>query len=131
MPPMTLTDLSPVGFIPIHNAEAARAFYEQTLGLRFESDDRFAMVFRVGPDRSLMLRLVRMPEFTPATYTIFGWEVPNITEAVDELTANGVTFLHFGTFPQDERGIWNAPGGARIAWFKDPDGNTLSVSQHV
>ena len=127
---MSLRDVYPISFIPVHDPEAARAFYETILGLAFESQDSFAVVFRLGPTRDLMLRLVRMPAFTPAPYTIFGWEVPSIDEAMDQLSANGVTFLRFDNFGQDDRGIWTAPGGARIAWFKDPDGNTLSVTQH-
>ena len=77
-----------------------------------------------------MLRLVRMPEFTPVPYTIFGWEVGDVESTVRELTAKGVSFLRYGHFKQDEHGIWDAPGGARVAWFHDPDGNTLSLSQH-
>jgi len=128
---MSLANFFPIGFVPIRNAEAARTFYEQTLGLTFQSDDQFALVFRLGPDRGLMLRLVRMPEFAPAPYTIFGWEVPDITRAVDELTANGLIFARPGGMPLDERGIWTSPSGARVAWFHDPDGNTLSLSQHT
>ena len=127
---MSLVDECPIGFIPTQKPEAARAFYENTLGLAFQSDDSFAMVFRLGPVRGLMLRLVRMPQFTPAPYTLFGWEVPSVTESVDELTAKGVTFVRYGHLQQDERAIWHAPGGARVAWFHDPDGNTLSLSQH-
>lgn len=127
---MSLANLFPIGFIPIQNAEAARDFYEHTLGLQFESDDQFALVFRLGPVRGLILRLVRMPQFTPAPYTIFGWEVPSLAEAVDSLAARGVNFLRYGTFPQDERAIWHSPSGAKVAWFHDPDGNTLSLSQH-
>ena len=128
---MPLAAYQPIGFIPVHNAEAARTFYEHTLGLAFASDDHFAIVFRLGPARGLMLRLVRMPAFTPAPYTIFGWEVPSIEETARELTAKGVALLRFDALAQDEHGIWTAPGGARVAWFHDPDGNTLSISQHI
>ena len=128
---MPLTYNPPIGFIPTRNAEAARTFFERTLGLRFESDDSFALVFRVGPAPGSMLRVVRAPAYTPAPFTIFGWEVPDIEQAGDDLTARGLTFERYGFFEQDERGIWNAPGGTRIVWFKDPDGNTLSLSQHT
>lgn len=127
---MSLATKPPIGFIPTQNPDAARQFYEQTLGLRFESDDKFALVFRVGPAPGTMLRIVRAPQFTPFPFTIFGWEVDDIVASVSALSANGVNFLRYGMFEQDERGIWNAPGGARVAWFKDPDGNTLSISQH-
>ena len=129
---MPLTNASPVGFILTRDAEAARAFYEGTLGLQFLSDEPFALVFRVGAEPGTVLRVVKVPEsFTPASHTVFGWEVESIEEAVDELTGKGVTFLRYGYFEQDERAIWHAPGRAKIAWFKDPEGNTLSLSQHT
>jgi catechol 2,3-dioxygenase-like lactoylglutathione lyase family enzyme len=126
---MGLAKNSPVGFIPTTKAKEARAFYEKTLGLRFESADDFAIVFRVGP-ANMMLRVTIAPEFTPHPFTIFGWQVDDIVARVTELTAKGVEFARYGFLEQDERGIWNAPGGTRVAWFKDPDGNTLSLSQH-
>jgi predicted enzyme related to lactoylglutathione lyase len=127
---MSLAANRPVAFIPTRKPEAAREFYEQTLGLRFESDDQFAMVFRVGAALEIMLRLVHAPEFTPFPFTLFGWEVDDIVASATALTGNGVSFIRHAFFEQDERGIWTAPGGARVAWFKDPDGNTLSISQH-
>jgi catechol 2,3-dioxygenase-like lactoylglutathione lyase family enzyme len=126
---MPLTSHTPIAFIPTANPEAARAFYEQTLGLTFVSDDNFALVFRVGPTQT-MLRVVRTGEFTPAPFTIFGWEVEDIHATIAELAAKGVEFLRFSFFPQDEASVWAAPDGSQIAWFKDPDGNTLSVSHH-
>ena len=126
---MKLDTCSPKGFIPTLQPEAARAFYEDTLGLRLESDDNFAIVFRVGPEPGMVLRVVRLHEpFTPAPYTIFGWDIKDMETAVDELTAQGVEFLHYGFLEQDERGIWHAPDGTKVTWFKDPDGNTLSLS---
>jgi catechol 2,3-dioxygenase-like lactoylglutathione lyase family enzyme len=126
---MPLTTHPSIAFIPTAKPEAARTFYEQTLGLTFVSDDDFALVFRVGPTQT-MLRVVRTGDFTPAPFTIFGWEAEDIHATIAELTASGVEFLRYGFFPQDEAGVWNAPGGAQIAWFKDPDGNTLSLSHH-
>ena len=126
---MGLADNSPVGFIPTTKPEASRAFYEKTLGLRFESADQFAIVFRVGPS-NIMLRVTIAPEFTPQQFTIFGWQVEDIVTSVTELAAKGVEFTQYGFMDQDERGIWSAPGGTKVAWFKDPDGNTLSLSQH-
>lgn len=126
---MGLARNSPVGFIPTTKPEAARAFYEKTLGLRFESADQFAIVFRVGP-ANIMLRVTIVPEFTPQQFTIFGWQVDDIVASVTDLAAKGVEFTRYGFMEQDERGIWNAPGGTKVAWFHDPDGNTLSLSQH-
>jgi catechol 2,3-dioxygenase-like lactoylglutathione lyase family enzyme len=126
---MPLTTNAPIAFIPTSNAAAARNFYETALGLNFVSDDDFAMVFRVGPTQT-MLRVVRTGTFTPASFTIFGWEVDDIHATVAELTTHGVEFLRYDYFKQDDHGIWTSPSGARVAWFNDPDGNTLSLSTH-
>lgn len=126
---MSLAANEAVAFIPTARPAAARAFYSETLGLMFVEEDAFALVFRIGSVHT-MLRVVKLPSFTPAGFTIFGWESSDIEASVRDLAARGVAFLRFGHFEQDELGIWNAPGGARIAWFQDPDGNTLSLSQH-
>ena len=127
---MLLTTITPIAFIPTNNPEAARTFYETTLGLTFVSDDNFALVFRVGPTQT-MLRIVRSGDFTPAQFTIFGWEVDDVHSQVSELAAKGIKFLRFSIFSQDEDAVWTAPNGAEVAWFKDPDGNTLSISNHA
>ncbi len=126
---MDLRTNEPIAFIPTRDPAAAREFYERKLGLRLESEDDFALVFRVGK-AGLMLRVVNTPKFLPAPYTIFGWQVDDIAAAVKALNANGIDFLRYGFFEQDELGVWSSPSGAKVAWFKDPDGNTLSVSQH-
>ncbi len=126
---MSVATQSPIAFIPTNNPEAARAFYETTLGLTFESDDNFALVFRVGPGTP-MLRVVRTGPFTPAQFTIFGWETDDIASTIEALAAKGIEFLRFSFFEQDALGIWTAPNGNKVAWFKDPDGNTLSLSSH-
>ena len=117
-----------IGFVPITDAARAKSFYAEKLGLKFVSQDSFAVVFDAN---GIMLRLTKVQELTPQAFTILGWQVPDIVATVKQLQAAGVTFEHYGGFmQQDELGIWNAPGGTRVAWFKDPDGNTLSVSQH-
>lgn len=116
-----------VTFVPIKDAEKARAFYEGVLGLRFVKDDGFALVLEAN---GIMLRAVKMKEFTPAHFTILGWEVSGIENVVRGLQNKGVHFEIFGFFKQDELGIWTSPTGDKVAWFKDPDGNTLSVSEH-
>jgi predicted enzyme related to lactoylglutathione lyase len=126
---MGLGKNSPVAFIPTTKPKEARAFYEKTLGLRFESADDFAIVFRAGTE-GIMLRVTIVPELTPQSFTIFGWQVDDIVASVTELAAKGVEFTRYGFMKQDKQGIWNAPGGTRVAWFTDPDGNTLSLSQH-
>ena len=125
---MTPASLRPVGFIPTRNAEAARTFYESVLGLAFVNDDGFAIVFRLADD--VMLRLVRVGEFQPAQFTIFGWEAMDIASSVDALAKKGLEFLRFEGMKQDARGVWTSPNRNKVAWFKDPDGNTLSLSQH-
>lgn len=116
-----------VAFVPTKDAEKARAFYEGVLGLRFVKDDGFALVFDAN---GIMVRIARA-QFTPAQFTILGWQVKGIEKVVAGLQQKGVHFERFGFFEQDELGIWSAPTGDKVAWFKDPDGNVLSVSQHV
>ena len=126
---MGLAQNSPVGFIPTTKPEAARAFYEKTLGLRFESADDFAIVFRAWTRGHHAARDDCAGVYAQS-FTIFGWQVDDIVSNVTELAAKGVEFTRYGFMEQDDRGIWNAPGGTKVAWFKDPDGNTLSLSQH-
>jgi catechol 2,3-dioxygenase-like lactoylglutathione lyase family enzyme len=117
-----------IGFIPTRDAARARAFYESTLGLRFVSDDEFALVF---DSNGTTIRVVRAPEFTPLPFTLLGWEVPDIEAAVAGLAAKGVQFTRYSFLQQSPSGVWTAPGNAaRVAWFPDPDGNLLSLSQH-
>jgi catechol 2,3-dioxygenase-like lactoylglutathione lyase family enzyme len=117
-----------VAFIPTKDRQKARAFYERTLGLRFVKDDGFAAVMDAN---GIMVRIAEVPNFSPAQFTILGWQVTDIEKIVSGLQAKGIHFERFGFFEQDALGIWNAPGGDKVAWFKDPDGNMLSISQHV
>jgi catechol 2,3-dioxygenase-like lactoylglutathione lyase family enzyme len=113
-------------FIPTRDAQRAKAFYGGVLGLRLLSEDSFALVFDAN---GIMLRVTNVPEFKPQTFTVLGWQVLNIDGAVSSLGESGVNFEKYGFQGQDERGIWTAPGGAKVAWFKDPDGNVLGVTQ--
>jgi catechol 2,3-dioxygenase-like lactoylglutathione lyase family enzyme len=115
-----------VAFVPTKDTEKARAFYEGVLGLCFVKDDGFAMVLDAN---GIMVRVAKA-QFTPAPFTILGWQVADIEKMVRVLQVKGVQFERFGFFEQDALGIWTAPGGDKVAWFKDPDGNVLSVSQH-
>jgi catechol 2,3-dioxygenase-like lactoylglutathione lyase family enzyme len=117
-----------VAFVPTKDSEKARAFYEGVLGLRFVKDDGFAMVLDAN---GIMIRVAKVPQFTPAQFTILGWQVNDIAKVVEGLQKNGVRCEIFGFFKQDELGIWTAPTGDKVAWFKDPDGNILSVSEHA
>jgi catechol 2,3-dioxygenase-like lactoylglutathione lyase family enzyme len=122
-----LADCNVIGFVPTADADRARRFYVDILGLAFDSDDQFALVVRSG---KTMIRIVRTGDFKPAPFTIFGWETSDIAAEVQSLTAAGVPFKRYGFLAQDDLGIWSAPGGAKVAWFSDPDGNILSLSQH-
>ena len=117
-----------MAFVPIRDAKKSRPFYEDALGLRFVSDDGFALVME---SNGVTIRLAKASKFTPAAFTILGWQVPAIEAAVSDLAKRGVQFEKFPGLEQDEHGIWTAPGGAKVAWFKDPDGNILSLSQHT
>jgi catechol 2,3-dioxygenase-like lactoylglutathione lyase family enzyme len=116
-----------VGFVPTKDSLKARAFYEGKLGFEFLSDDAFALVMKAGESK---IRIAKGAEFNPVHYTVLGWEVSDIDAVVDWLTKRGVTFEKY-PFVKDERGIWTAPNGDKVAWFKDPDGNVLGISQHV
>ena len=116
-----------VGFVPTKDSGRAREFYEGKLGLQFVSDDQFALVMQSGGN---MIRIAKGADFKPAQYTVLGWEVTDIEAEVKSLNARGVTFEKYPFVEDKQLGIWNAPGGARVAWFKDPDGNVLSLSQH-
>jgi catechol 2,3-dioxygenase-like lactoylglutathione lyase family enzyme len=117
-----------VAFVAITDAEKARAFYEGVLGLKFIKDDGFALVFDAN---GIMVRAAKMKEVVPAQFTVLGWKVRDVENIVRGLQSKGVKFEIFGFFKQDELGIWTAPTGDKVAWFKDPDGNMLSVSEHV
>src|SRR5262245_47090234 len=121
-----LTDCNPITFIPTKKPEAAKKFYAEALGLRFVSDDPFAIVFDLNGTR---LRVEKVQAFEPLPFTILGWNVADIARTVAGLAERGVRFERYDGLPQDERGVWTAPSGAKIAWFKDPDGNTLSLTE--
>jgi len=121
-----------VAFVPTTDGEKARTFYVDVLGLSFISDDQFALVLNAN---GTTVRVSKVPGFTPHKFTVLGWEVSDIEKTVIDLTEKGVNFENYGLPGQDERGIWKAPvvdnatAGAKVAWFKDPDGNVLSVTQ--
>jgi predicted enzyme related to lactoylglutathione lyase len=119
-----------VAFVPSRSPKKARSFYERTLGLGFTSDDQFASVFNAN---GVMVRVVDVSTvqgFKPFPFTILGWSVDDIDKTVKGLQKKGVKFERYPGMDQDQLGIWASPSGARIAWFKDPDGNVLSLSQH-
>jgi catechol 2,3-dioxygenase-like lactoylglutathione lyase family enzyme len=117
-----------IAFVPVTDFAKARTFYEGTLGLRLVKEDGFALVFDAN---GITLRVVKLQKFEPVHYTVLGWEVKGIESIVQQLQQKGVKFERYDFMKQDDLGIWTTPNGDKVAWFKDPDGNTLSVSEHV
>jgi catechol 2,3-dioxygenase-like lactoylglutathione lyase family enzyme len=107
--------------------DAARAFYSDTLGLALKSEDMFALVYAVGGSE---LRIAKAPAVTPSLYAVMGFIIEDIAGIVASLTAKSVVFERYSFLVQDAAGIWSAPSGTQVAWFRDPDGNLLSLSQN-
>jgi catechol 2,3-dioxygenase-like lactoylglutathione lyase family enzyme len=120
-----LADASFIGFVPVRDLAVARTFYEGTLGLRVVDDTPFALVLDAG---GTMLRLTPVPGLAARPFTVAGWNVPDIGAVVRALAGRGVQFARYDGLTQDDLGVWTTPGGDRVAWFKDPDGNTLSLT---
>jgi catechol 2,3-dioxygenase-like lactoylglutathione lyase family enzyme len=123
---LPLRNASLIAFVSTADPSRALAFYRDTLDLPLIADEPFALVFDAA---GTMLRVTKVQQVTPAPYTVLGWQVDDIAAAVRELTACGVTFQRYEGMSQDRSGIWTSPSGAKIAWFKDPDGNVLSLTQ--
>jgi len=116
-----------VGFLVTTDYDRARAFYEGKLGLKFVSQDQFALVMKTGEHH---IRISRAEKFTPAKGTVLGWEVKDVSAVATWLKDRGVELEKYPFVEDRGLGIWTAPNGDKVAWFKDPDGNVLSVSQH-
>lgn len=122
-----LASSSLVAFVGVCDPDRAKSFYRDRLGLRLVSEELpFALGFDV---QGTMLRVTVVPEVKPAKFTVLGWKVPDIQGAVSSLYKAGVEFQRYAGLQQDGLGIWTSPNGARVAWFHDPDGNILSVTQ--
>jgi len=115
-----------MAFIGTADAAKAKAFYRDALGLRLACEDQFALAFDVN---GIMLRVTNVGKVVVAPYTVLGWQVENIANSIKAMHEAGVRFEHYEGLAQDELGVWHAPGGAKVAWFKDPDGNTLSLTE--
>jgi len=116
-----------VAFGATTDGERAVAFYGSVLGLPVRSNDTFAIAFDAN---GVELRLQKVEHLTPPPFTVLGWQVADIARVLEQLTASNVNPERYAWLDQDDAGIWRAPSGARVAWFKDPDGNLLSVAQY-
>jgi catechol 2,3-dioxygenase-like lactoylglutathione lyase family enzyme len=115
-----------MGFVGVSDLDAAQRFYGDVLGLELQDERPFALVADI---EGTMLRITAVDVPAAAPYTVLGWAVDHIAATVDELAGRGVTFTRYEGMGQDDRGIWTAPDGAKIAWFLDPDGNNLSLAE--
>jgi catechol 2,3-dioxygenase-like lactoylglutathione lyase family enzyme len=115
-----------IAFVATKDPAKAKAFYRDVLKLKLRADEPFALVFDAN---GTMLRVSKVKELTVAPYTVIGWKVSDIAAAMKKLAQRGVTFEKYKGLPQDEAGVCTFPEGAKVAWFKDPDGNTLSLTQ--
>jgi catechol 2,3-dioxygenase-like lactoylglutathione lyase family enzyme len=115
-----------VAFLGTTRPSVAKQFFAEILGLRLISEDQFAIVFEGG---GITLRVTPVAELTPRPFTALGWRVADIAAVVRVLAARGVAVERFPGVDQDALGVWHAPSGAAVAWFKDPDGNLLSVTE--
>jgi catechol 2,3-dioxygenase-like lactoylglutathione lyase family enzyme len=115
-----------IAFLRTADSQKARNFYENILGLEFVADEPFALVFNAN---GVMVRISKVDALTPASSTVLGWDVADIGSMIDSLRAKGVAFERFSDMQQDAIGVWVSPSGAKVAWFKDPDGNVLSLTQ--
>lgn len=115
-----------VSFIATTDPSNSKNFYESILGLEFVEEREHSIVFN---SNGVTLQVQKVQDLTPPMFTALGWEVENIEEEIDQLTGKGITFEQYPFLEQDEKGIWTVPDGTKVALFKDPDGNTLSLSQ--
>ncbi len=121
---MSMSEATQVGFVGVSDLDAAQAFYGGVLGLDLVDARPFALVHETP---ATQLRITLVEEVRAAPYTVLGWKVADLEGEIDRLAADGVVFDRYDGIGQDDRGIWTAPGGTRVAWFHDPDGNTLSL----
>ena len=118
----------PVSFIATDKPDAARTFFADVMGLELREATPFALVFLDGHN---VLRVQIMSEMQPVGYTVHGWQVANIVDEIEDLISKGVQFQRFNQLGQDELGIWTTPDGSKIAWFNDPSGNILSLTEYA
>lgn len=121
-----LYNMSIKAFVPTTKPDDAKVFYRDTLGLKLQSEDNYALEFEAN---GILLRVTIVPDLKPQAFTILGWNVPDIAVVIRSLNEKGVAFTKYDFMEQDSLGIWTAASGSKVAWFNDPDGNVLSLTQ--
>jgi catechol 2,3-dioxygenase-like lactoylglutathione lyase family enzyme len=127
-PGRVLSSSRTIAFVPSTDLARSRAFYEGVLGLSVVGADSFAVVLQVGAVTVRVTNVGASLHVQP--FTVLGWEVADVHAMIRSLVDRGVRFLHVDGIEQDEAGVWTAPDGTQVAWFRDPDGNTLSLDRH-
>jgi catechol 2,3-dioxygenase-like lactoylglutathione lyase family enzyme len=115
-----------IAFVPTTNPDRAREFYEDVLGLQLLADEPSALVFDAN---GVILRVAKVNSLYPAPYTILGWKVSDLLETINDLNEKGVAFERYHGLSQDHIGVWTSLSGTQVVWFKDPDGNLLTLTQ--
>jgi catechol 2,3-dioxygenase-like lactoylglutathione lyase family enzyme len=121
-----LADQELKSFVPTVMPDKAKLFYRDILGLTLLGEDKYALEFE---SNGRLLRVTTVPELKPHTFTVLGWNVSNISATIKLLNAKGVYCEKYDFLNQDELGVWTSPGSSKVAWFKDPDGNVLSLTE--
>ena len=121
-----LADKKLKSFIPTVKPDKAKTFYRDVLGLKLLSEDQYAMEFDAN---GVLLRVTTVPSLKPQEFTVLGWNVPDISSLIAQMNSKGIYFEKYEFLEQDKLGIWKSPGGSKVAWFKDPDGNLLSLTE--
>ena len=121
-----LADAELVAFVPTTDLDRAQEFYCTVLGLRLVETSPYALVLRAG---STAIRVTKVDRLSPQPFTVLGWEVADIEMLLGQLSRASFPARRYPGLDQDDNGVWTTPGGDRVAWFSDPDGNVLSLTQ--
>lgn len=121
-----LADKKLKAFVPTVKPGEAKSFYQDILGLKLLSEDNFALEFDAN---GTLLRVIIVQDLTPQQFTVLGWNVDNVVAVIKQLNDKNVFCERYDFFEQDDFGIWTSPNGSKVAWFKDPDGNVLSLTE--
>jgi catechol 2,3-dioxygenase-like lactoylglutathione lyase family enzyme len=121
-----LADKELKAFVPTLQPDKARSFYRDILGLALLSEDNYALEFNAN---GTLLRVIIVPALKPHEFTVLGWNVSDIASTIKSLNKKGIVCETYKFLDQDDLGVWKSPGGSKVAWFKDPDGNILSLTE--